>query len=963
MSFQKKPYFLKLLISTFIPILAAALQWQLWPVLAPKTWIFLYPAVFFSASIGGLPGGVIATVIAALLGCFLFMAPQFALEISDSKNLVSLSVFCSMGLLFSLTFEKFFKASKQLEDLNRLELDLQENRLKLALNAANAGIWEWDLASNKNTWTENLWELYGIEPHSREPSYDAWLSSVGLADQTKMGELIASAVTNRTELNLEWRVARLFDGKERWLTARGQPVFDDQGKLISYRGIVFDNTSRKAIETQLQSSEEMMNFALETLNAGAWTLSLENYTAKRTSLLDQVFGYDEPLPEWTSDTFLDHVLPEEREAIIVSHRSAAENQANWEVECRIRRNDGAIRWINSKAVHKFNDTGQPVALMGVVQDITERKEADNKLRYEEIRYRAFVDQAAPDAMFVHDHDGSFIEVNRRACQSTGYSKEELLAMNVLDLEQDHDFTGLQALWNQLIPGETKIAQGHHRHKDGYKFPVEVSFGLVIYEGERLYLALVRDVTERHRMQQELKEKERLLVDSQAIAHIGSWMMDVKTRQITWSDESYRLYGLSPETDKAPSWEQYLTLLHPDDRSTLQIWCEDCVAGKEPAALEFRTNLINGQNHWLWGICQLEMGMDGEPWRMVGTVQDITQQKDITDALRDSENRFKSFLDNSVVIAWLKDSQGRYVYLSANFEKRIGKPYKEWSGKTDYEIWPVEFAKQYHAYDQKVLADKQPIEIIEESINADGSLIWWLKCKFPFQDSHGDWFVGGLAVDITHQVIATDHLKEALSEKELLLKEIYHRVKNNLQIISSLINLQIKSIKNDQAADILKQSADRIKAMAILHERLYQSKDLAKIEFNEYVRCLADHLLVSFGVITSRIKLNLLIEEVYLDVDTAIPCGLIINELLSNAFLHAFPNHRVGEISLSFKQDQNNFVLSVSDNGIGFPADFEVQDSGSLGLHLVSLLTKQLLGKLAISNKNGATLEMQFPIIS
>jgi two-component sensor histidine kinase len=194
---------------------------------------------------------------------------------------------------------------------------------------------------------------------------------------------------------------------------------------------------------------------------------------------------------------------------------------------------------------------------------------------------------------------------------------------------------------------------------------------------------------------------------------------------------------------------------------------------------------------------------------------------------------------------------------------------------------------------------------------------------------------------------------------VLLKEVYHRVKNNLQIVSSLINLQAQNVKNKAAVELLKQSADRIKSMALLHEKLYQSKDLAKIDFNDYIHTLAGHLMFGYGAHSSRIKINLQIDAIFLDVDTAIPCGLIINELLSNALKHAFPEGRSGEIGIAFTQNGDEFMLVITDNGIGFPAGLDFKRSASLGLQLVSSLTNQLLGQLTLDQGNGSTFTLRF----
>ena len=194
---------------------------------------------------------------------------------------------------------------------------------------------------------------------------------------------------------------------------------------------------------------------------------------------------------------------------------------------------------------------------------------------------------------------------------------------------------------------------------------------------------------------------------------------------------------------------------------------------------------------------------------------------------------------------------------------------------------------------------------------------------------------------------------------MLLKEVYHRVKNNLQVVSSLINLQARNVKNEATAELLKQSADRIKAMALLHEKLYQSKDLARIDFNAYIHSLADHLLFGYGVHSDKIRVNIRIDDIFLDVDTAIPCGLIINELLSNALEHAFPDNRHGEIGITFTQDQGEFILVISDNGVGFPADLDYKKSASLGLQLVATLTNQLNGHMTLDRKDGSTFTISF----
>lgn len=217
----------------------------------------------------------------------------------------------------------------------------------------------------------------------------------------------------------------------------------------------------------------------------------------------------------------------------------------------------------------------------------------------------------------------------------------------------------------------------------------------------------------------------------------------------------------------------------------------------------------------------------------------------------------------------------------------------------------------------------------------------------------------LRQEIRERQLAENQLKASLKEKEVLLKEIHHRVKNNLQIISSLLRLQAGSIKNEQILDIFQDSQNRVRAMAMIHENLYQSTDLARIQFSEYVQNLTSNLLRCYKV-DCNIKINLNIDKSLLRIDTAIPCGLIINELISNSIKYAFINRALGEISISFLLLENGkYSLSVSDNGVGISEDIEIRKQKSLGLQLVWNLVEQLEGTIAFYSTLGTLFVINF----
>jgi PAS domain S-box-containing protein len=232
---------------------------------------------------------------------------------------------------------------------------------------------------------------------------------------------------------------------------------------------------------------------------------------------------------------------------------------------------------------------------------------------------------------------------------------------------------------------------------------------------------------------------------------------------------------------------------------------------------------------------------------------------------------------------------------------------------------------------------------------------------PIKDAAGN-VIGASAIarDITQRKQAERQLKRALKEKELLLQEIHHRVKNNLQIISSLLNIQSAGIEDGQALRAFKDSQSRIESIALIHEILSQSDDLSKVDFAQYVRELSHHLVASYGINPQDIELETEVDQTVLGIDTAIPCGLLITELLSNALIHGFPSGRKGKIRVDLRRvDGNQLALAVSDNGVGFPKEVDWGSTRSIGLQLVNRLAEQLRGTIEFHTNHGTEFKMTF----
>jgi PAS domain S-box-containing protein len=249
----------------------------------------------------------------------------------------------------------------------------------------------------------------------------------------------------------------------------------------------------------------------------------------------------------------------------------------------------------------------------------------------------------------------------------------------------------------------------------------------------------------------------------------------------------------------------------------------------------------------------------------------------------------------------------------------------------------------------------------ERIRKDGNLIYTMMAAAPLKDSDGNTIgIMSTSADISDMVKAEKQIKASLEEKEVLIKEIHHRVKNNLQIISSLISLQASYTSEPEAQEMFQESKNRIRSMALIHEKLYISDDLAQIEFSEYLHSLVNMLVQFFKKKLSFIELDVNCDNIYFDIDTAISLGLIINELLSNCFKHAFREGESGRVSIDLHSVGNGYQLSVADDGIGFPKNLDFRKTDSLGLQIVQTLTIQLKGALELDRSTGTKFNIIIP---
>lgn len=661
------------------------------------------------------------------------------------------------------------------------------------------------------------------------------------------------------------------------------------------------------------------------------------------------------------------------------------------------------------------------AILSINRDITAFKIAEAALEKSEEQFRLIFEQA-PIGMAMTSLDSKFIKVNKTFVNMVGYTEEELLKLSPNDITHPGDREKNIELNRKLTSGEINEFSFEKRfvHKNGSTVNVLVNVRLLRDKNGNPLSATghIVDLTENKKAEQKIRETQlRLSTLLNNLPNVVFYETGVGHEFIT--ENILGLIGYSAE-EIFSSRDFFTSLIHPEDRGKLYEGLKKWHAASEPGiyTFEFRAKRKDGTYIWLEDHMFEIKPSSGEKY-MSGVMIEITERKLIEESIKKRTEEVSLLYEagrlfNSTLVAkkiyeyfhtlvsriidfdemavYLYNPSG--IYLTCDFAasknelknlnpalhiyntpefKILFKVISEGEPKLITEPDNISFLYVDKNKRKKCSALKIPLktgntlaglasisrasepEYTEDDLKIFNALVQQLSLArtnaYHFQQAQNE---------IAERKRVEKIITESLKEKEVLIKEIHHRVKNNLQIISSLLKLQSGYIKDKDALEMLGESRNRIQSMAIVHQKLYQSKDLSRIDFSEYIRQLLAHLFQVYKTDNNTISLKLQTQNIKIGVDTAIPCGLIINELVSNSLKHAFPDGRKGNIEIVMKeQNPRNFTLEVKDDGIGFPKDIDFRNTISLGLQLIITLAEQLDGTINKQNTNGTRFILKF----
>jgi PAS domain S-box-containing protein len=586
-----------------------------------------------------------------------------------------------------------------------------------------------------------------------------------------------------------------------------------------------------------------------------------------------------------------------------------------------------------------------------IKDGKIKQEMQEKLQENETLYRTLTHNLK-SAVYTFDPEGKFMYVNKATCEITGYTEEELLTMRFFDVvhPDDRDMVSQRGL--SRIRGEKVISNYEFKliTKGGEVKWTETSSTRVVISSRIMVLGTAIDISERHIVHEKLKASEAHLRALFAGMDEVIFVLDREGRYLSIAPTNPDLLFKPVKEVVGKTVDE---IFEVDKAKFFKEKIRQCLKNQEMVPLDYQLT-INNSEYWFGAKLT---PLNKKNVLFIG--RNITEERKSIQKLIESEEKYRNLVESIEEGMTIVDKNMNFVFVNNAACKIFGYSRTEMLRMNALDILPEENRELIR--EQHVLRMKGESSTYENwNIRKDGQLRLMKISSSPYIEKGEIISTISLFSDVTEIRESEEMIKASLREKEVMLQEIYHRVKNNMQIISSMLKLQSRYINKENALEVFKNSQNRVKSMSLIHEKLYRSNDLSRIDINDYLTSLIKQLFISYRANLTGIRYEIECDSVNINISTSIPCGLIVNELVTNAMKHAFRDRKEGLVRIKLKEISNKlYRLEIGNDGTAFPADFDIQNAPSFGLQLVEILRHQLHADFQIEHHNGVNFIFTF----
>jgi diguanylate cyclase (GGDEF)-like protein/PAS domain S-box-containing protein len=551
------------------------------------------------------------------------------------------------------------------------------------------------------------------------------------------------------------------DGRHIWLDLSAATLHMEAGESL---WIFVDATERKQAEEQRAKSLSLLYATLESTNDAILVVDLNNtWILHNQRFIDlwQITG--EILASKNDNTALIYVLNqlEDADAFL---KKVLDLYATPEIS-----SFDMLKFKNGKIIERYSIPqrvdGNVVGRVWSFRDVTERKRAEKLLSNSENKYRSLIDLAG-DAIFLADTvTGIIVDCNRSATELLGKSKDEIIGSNQVELHPADKVSFYEKIFKNHIESGLDMSEDVLVvHKDGHTIPVDIHASVVTLDSSTVILGIFRDITKRKQQTDELNRTKKRYELATSIGRVGIWDWNCVTGDLVWNDEIFRIFGLEANS-LSPSYEYFLAMVHQEDRTKIDKAVQEALHKKKGYGQCCRIILGNGDERICRATGEVEFNDAGEPVRMLGTFLDVTERKQIEEALRASEEQIRAITDNATTVIVLKDLAGKYLHVNRQFERVFHVSNAAIQGKTDHDIFPLELADAFIKNDQMAIQSGEVLEI-EELVPHDDGMRTYISVKFPIRHNSGEIYaVCGMSTDITQRKQAEEELRIAATAFE------------------------------------------------------------------------------------------------------------------------------------------------------------------------------------------------------